>query len=104
MVFDQPGNLLGDFLAVVQQVKDPALSLQWLRSLLRSGFDPWAGICHKCCPKKKKKKASKTKQKKCFNFSVAIVLFLCVQFLCGVQQICSENLLKRAKSRISISF
>ena len=33
-------NGLGVF-AVAQQVKDPALSLQWLRLLLRPGFDPW---------------------------------------------------------------
>ena len=26
---------------LTQQVKDPALSLQWLRSLLWRGFDPW---------------------------------------------------------------
>ena len=28
---------------VAQQVKDPALSLLWLRSLLWCRFDPWAG-------------------------------------------------------------
>ena len=28
---------------MVQQVKDLALSLQWLRSLLCCGFDPWPG-------------------------------------------------------------
>ena len=28
---------------VAQQIKDPALSLQWLKSLLWRGFDPWSG-------------------------------------------------------------
>ena len=28
-------------LSLVQQVKDPELSLQWLRSLLWHRFDPW---------------------------------------------------------------
>ena len=44
--------------AVVQQVKDPALSLWWLRSLLRLGFDLWPGNSHMpwVWPEKKKKK------------------------------------------------
>ena len=29
---------------MAQQVKDPALSLLWLGSLLRRGFNPWPGI------------------------------------------------------------
>ena len=28
---------------MAQEVKDPALSLQWLGSLLWPGFDPWPG-------------------------------------------------------------
>ena len=31
---------------VVQWVKDPALSLPWLGSLLWRGFDPWPGDLH----------------------------------------------------------
>ena len=31
---------------VVQQVKDPELSLQWLRSLLWFGFHPWPRNFH----------------------------------------------------------
>ena len=31
---------------VTQRVKDPALSLQWLRSLLCHKFDPWPGNLH----------------------------------------------------------
>ena len=31
---------------VVQRVKDPALSLQWLRSLLWPRFSPWPGNFH----------------------------------------------------------
>ena len=31
---------------VVQLVKDPTLSQQWLRSLLWCGFDPWPGNFH----------------------------------------------------------
>ena len=43
---------------VVQWVKDPAWSLQWLRSLLGCGFESWLGNVHIPCvqPKKKKKK------------------------------------------------
>ena len=39
-------------------MKDPALSLQQLRSLLRHRFDPWPGNFHmpRVWPKKKKKK------------------------------------------------
>ena len=40
---------------VAEQVKDPALSLQWLGSLLWSGFDPWPTIAEKRKRKKKKK-------------------------------------------------
>ena len=40
---------------VAQWVKDPALSLQWLRLLLRHGFSPWPGNIHMLWvwPKKK---------------------------------------------------
>ena len=31
---------------VLQQVKDPVLSPQWLRSQLWHGFDPWPGNVH----------------------------------------------------------
>ena len=31
---------------VAQRVKDPVLSLPWLRSPLWCGFDPWAENCH----------------------------------------------------------
>ena len=31
---------------MVQWIKDPALSLQWLRSLLWCRFDPWPGNFH----------------------------------------------------------
>ena len=42
--------------SMVQWVKDPTLSLQWLGSLLWHGFDPWLGnfICHRQGQKKKK--------------------------------------------------
>ena len=32
---------------MVQQVKDLALSLQWLGLLLKCGFDPWPGKFHR---------------------------------------------------------
>ena len=43
---------------VVQCVKDPALSLLWLRSLLWREFDPWPGNFHmlQIWPKKKKRR------------------------------------------------
>ena len=38
-------------------VRDPALSLLWLRLLLWHGFDPWLrNFCISQCGKKKKKK------------------------------------------------
>ena len=41
---------------VMQQVRDPALSLQWLGALLRCGFHPWPGNIRmpQVQPKKKK--------------------------------------------------
>ena len=43
---------------MTQQVKDPALSLLWLRLHLWLGFDPWPGNGHvpQAWQKKKKKK------------------------------------------------
>ena len=43
---------------VAQQVKGSVLSMQWLRSLLWWGFDPWPRNFHvpRAWPKKKKKK------------------------------------------------
>ena len=43
---------------VVQQLKEPALSLQWFRLLLWHGFDsgPGTSTCWECAKKKKKKK------------------------------------------------
>ena len=45
---------------VVQLVKDPVLSLQWLRSLLWCRLDPWPGNFHmpRCSPPPPKKKNS----------------------------------------------
>ena len=42
---------------MVQQVKDPALSLLWLASLLWRGFSPWPGNFHMLWvqPKRKNK-------------------------------------------------
>ena len=41
---------------VAQWVKDPVLSLQWLRSLLWRGFNPWPGNFHmlRVQPRKKR--------------------------------------------------
>ena len=41
---------------VAQQVKDPKLSLQWLKLLLCKGFDPWPRNLHMPWVQKKKKK------------------------------------------------
>ena len=42
---------------MAQQVKDPKLSLQWLKLLLWQGFDPWLRNFHMpWVPEKKKKK------------------------------------------------
>ena len=51
-------HLPGSFL-VAQPAKDPALSWQWLRSLLWCRFDPWPGNIHKpqAQPKKQTKKS-----------------------------------------------
>ena len=48
---------------MVQQVKDPALSLKWLRSLLWHGFDPCLGTSA-CCEHSQKKEKKKEKKKK----------------------------------------
>ena len=40
-------------------VKDPGLSLLWLRSLLWHGFDPWPGTSHATCAAKKERKRKK---------------------------------------------
>ena len=49
---------------MAQQVKDPALSLPWLRMLLWCGFDSWPGnFCiMQAQTKKKKKKVDVLKQ------------------------------------------
>ena len=46
---------------MVQQVKDLALLLQWLGSVLLCGFDPWPRKVHmpQVWPKKKEKNGSK---------------------------------------------
>ena len=50
---------------VAQQVKDPVLSLLWLRSLLWHRFDPWPqNFCIPQVKQKKKKKIKKQKTKK----------------------------------------
>ena len=41
---------------MVQGVKDLALSLRQLRSLLQQGFDPWPKNCMLCGKKRKKEK------------------------------------------------
>ena len=41
---------------VLQRIKDPTLSLQWLGSLLWHGFDPWPGNFHMLHRQSKKKR------------------------------------------------
>ena len=60
-------NLKRDYfpeLLWAQQFKDPALSLQWLRSLLWHRFDTWPGnFCRLwVLPRKKPKKTNKKKK------------------------------------------
>ena len=43
---------------MVQQVKDPVLSLQWLRSLLWHGFDSWPRDLYMLCVAKNKNLSS----------------------------------------------
>ena len=67
---------------VVQCVKDPALSLLWLRSLLWREFDPWPGNFHmlQIWPKKKK---GETKDIFCNTNSRSILYafyFFCIPF------------------------
>ena len=52
--------------AVVQQVKDPALSLQWFGLLLWHRFDPWLENFHmpRAWPKKKKREGGRPEKKK----------------------------------------
>ena len=47
---------------MVQGVKNPALSLQWLGSLLWLRFDPWPGNFH--MPQAQQKKRKKTRPRK----------------------------------------
>ena len=44
---------------VAQEVKDPALSLMWLRSLLWCRFNPWPRKFYSQGKKKKKEKKKK---------------------------------------------
>ena len=48
---------------VAHWVKDSVLSLQWLRSLLWCGFDPWPGNVHVLWEWQEKKKKEKGKRK-----------------------------------------
>ena len=48
---------------VVQWVRDPVLSLQWLGSLLWHGLDPWPGNFCVLWARTKKKKKKKMKWK-----------------------------------------
>ena len=48
---------------MAQGVKDPALSLQWSRSLLWCGFDPWSGNFHMLQVKQGKKEKKKERRK-----------------------------------------
>ena len=41
---------------MVQQTKDPVLSLLWLGSKIRCSFDPWPGNFHMPWPQSKEKK------------------------------------------------
>lgn len=55
---------------MAQQVKDPVLSLLWLRSPLGHGFDPWPRNLHMPTgtakkKKKKKKKRETEREEKC---------------------------------------
>ena len=54
---------------VAPRVKDPALSLQWLRSLLWSGFSPWPMTFHMPQVWTKKWKKKKKKKKNYLYFS-----------------------------------
>ena len=47
--------ICGRISPLVQQVKDPVLSLQWLESLLWRGFNPWLGNLNAVGVAKKKK-------------------------------------------------
>ena len=63
---------------MAQRVKDPALSLEWLRSLLWHRFDPWPGnFCRLWAqPKKKKKSVVLRKWKIVGDFSLQ---FCCLE-------------------------
>ena len=67
---------------MLQQVKELAQSLQWLRSLLWRGFNPWPGDFRMplAWQKKKKKKKGMTirsRRKQNWNFSSPIKYLLC---------------------------
>ena len=54
-------KLLGWSSAVAQRVKDLALSLQWLRSLLWCAFDPWPrNFCMPCVQSRQTKGKKKS--------------------------------------------
>ena len=50
---------------MAQPVKEPALSLQWLRSMLWCGFNPWPGTSTGCGRGQKKQGCSRGRKVTC---------------------------------------
>ena len=63
---------------MAQQVKDLALSLQWLESLVWHGFDPWPRNFHMPRAQTKKKKERKAERKRNpYPISVSFLKIFC---------------------------
>ena len=62
----------------MQWVKDPALSLLWLESRLRQGFDPWPGNVHMPHHGPKKKRERETER----NLNIGERYFLTPDLYC----------------------
>ena len=71
-------NALREF-PVAQWVKDLALTLQWLRSLLWLGFDPCPGKFHMPLAQPKKKNKKKNQKKKTVIFLQTLINFMCIK-------------------------
>ena len=60
---------------MVQQIKDPVLSLLWLGSKIRCSFDPWPGNFHMPWAQSKEKKKKAKILGTCFKYTELYSIF-----------------------------